>query len=63
MVVKAQDLRGEEGGRTATTSVTITITDANDNMPSFSKREENGNLKALVCGSIKQNLFPFHSKI
>ncbi|KAF6737416.1 Cadherin-5 [Oryzias melastigma] len=37
MVVKAQDLRGEEGGRTATTSVTITITDANDNMPSFSK--------------------------
>uniref|UniRef100_A0A8C8DRQ6 Cadherin-5 n=1 Tax=Oryzias sinensis TaxID=183150 RepID=A0A8C8DRQ6_9TELE len=37
VVVKAQDLRGLASGTTATTSVTITITDANDNTPSFRK--------------------------
>uniref|UniRef100_A0A3P9J5W0 Cadherin-5 n=1 Tax=Oryzias latipes TaxID=8090 RepID=A0A3P9J5W0_ORYLA len=37
VVVKAQDLRGLASGITATTSVTITITDANDNTPSFRK--------------------------
>ncbi|XP_029031387.1 cadherin-5 [Betta splendens] len=37
VVVKAQDMRGLPSGSTATTSVTITITDVNDNMASFSK--------------------------
>ncbi|CAG00320.1 unnamed protein product [Tetraodon nigroviridis] len=38
VVVKAQDLRGLTSGSTATTSVTITITDTNDNIASFIRR-------------------------
>ncbi|XP_017287281.1 cadherin-5 [Kryptolebias marmoratus] len=37
LVVKAQDMRGMPTGSTATTSVTITITDVNDNLASFTK--------------------------
>lgn len=38
VVVKAQDMRGMASGSTATTSVTITIEDTNDNIASFTKR-------------------------
>ncbi|XP_068597556.1 cadherin-5 [Brachionichthys hirsutus] len=38
VVVKAQDMRGMASGSTATTSVTITIADANDNIASFTRR-------------------------
>ncbi|XP_071335980.1 cadherin-5 isoform X1 [Trachinotus anak] len=38
VVVKAQDMRGIVSGSTATTSVTITITDVNDNMASFTRK-------------------------
>lgn len=38
VVVKAQDLRGLPSGSTATTSVTITIADTNDNIASFTQR-------------------------
>nr|UUW46977.1 cadherin-5 [Platichthys stellatus] len=38
VVVKAQDLRGLAAGNTATTSVTITITDTNDNIASFAQK-------------------------
>ncbi|KAJ7985939.1 hypothetical protein DPEC_G00345660 [Dallia pectoralis] len=38
IVVQAQDLRGLKQGTTATTSVTITITDINDNIATFTKR-------------------------
>ncbi|KAF3707971.1 Cadherin-5 Vascular endothelial cadherin [Channa argus] len=38
VVVKAQDMRGLASGSTATTSVTITITDINDNIASFTRR-------------------------
>ncbi|KAM7385280.1 hypothetical protein PAMP_001368 [Pampus punctatissimus] len=38
VVVKAQDMRGMLSGSTATTSVTITITDTNDNIASFTRR-------------------------
>ncbi|KAI3363439.1 hypothetical protein L3Q82_012053 [Scortum barcoo] len=38
VVVKAQDMRGMASGSTATTSVTITITDINDNIASFTRR-------------------------
>uniref|UniRef100_A0A673CT81 Cadherin-5 n=1 Tax=Sphaeramia orbicularis TaxID=375764 RepID=A0A673CT81_9TELE len=38
VVVKAQDLRGLPSGSTATTSVTITIEDINDNIASFTQR-------------------------
>ncbi|GLD69635.1 cadherin-5-like protein [Lates japonicus] len=37
VVVKAQDMRGMASGSTATTSVTITITDVNDNIASFTR--------------------------
>ncbi|CAL8254545.1 unnamed protein product [Lota lota] len=37
LVVQAKDMRGMATGTTATTSVTITITDINDNMASFTK--------------------------
>lgn len=36
LVVRAQDMRGKPSGSTATTSVTISITDINDNIASFS---------------------------
>lgn len=35
VVVRAQDMRGMSSGSTATTSVSITITDINDNLASF----------------------------
>ncbi|CAB1413525.1 unnamed protein product [Pleuronectes platessa] len=38
VVVKAQDLRGLAAGNTATTSVTITVTDTNDNIASFAQK-------------------------
>uniref|UniRef100_A0A667WNY0 Cadherin-5 n=1 Tax=Myripristis murdjan TaxID=586833 RepID=A0A667WNY0_9TELE len=38
VVVQAQDTRGMASGSTATTSVTIIITDANDNLASFTKK-------------------------
>ncbi|XP_045926611.1 cadherin-5 [Micropterus dolomieu] len=37
VVVKAQDMRGMASGSTATTSVTVTITDINDNIASFTR--------------------------
>lgn len=37
LVVQAQDLRGKKQGNTATTSVTVTLADINDNMASFTK--------------------------
>lgn len=40
VVVKAQDMRGLPSGSTATTSVTITVTDVNDNFASFAKCKE-----------------------
>ncbi|KAM3606075.1 uncharacterized protein V6R79_010291 [Siganus canaliculatus] len=38
VVVKAQDMRGMASGSTATTSVTITISDTNDNIASFTQK-------------------------
>lgn len=38
LVVQAQDLRGMKQGGTATTSVTVTLTDVNDNMASFTRK-------------------------
>ena len=35
--MKAQDLNGNEGGNTATTTVTINIRDVNDNLPTLEK--------------------------
>lgn len=40
VVVKAQDMRGMPSGSTATTSVTINITDTNDNLASFIRRKD-----------------------
>uniref|UniRef100_A0A7N8YLK3 Cadherin-5 n=1 Tax=Mastacembelus armatus TaxID=205130 RepID=A0A7N8YLK3_9TELE len=38
VVVKAQDMRGRDYGNSATTSVTITIIDTNDNIASFTQK-------------------------
>lgn len=40
VVVKAQDMRGMASGSTATTSVSITITDINDNIASFIRSKD-----------------------
>lgn len=37
VVVKAQDMRGMKSGSTSTTSVTISVTDINDNIASFTR--------------------------
>ncbi|XP_019719529.1 cadherin-5 [Hippocampus comes] len=38
VVVRAQDMRGMASGSTATTSVTVSVTDTNDNIASFTRR-------------------------
>ncbi|XP_061693295.1 cadherin-5 [Syngnathoides biaculeatus] len=38
VVVRAQDMRGMASGSTATTSVTVSVGDANDNIASFTRR-------------------------
>lgn len=49
VVVRAQDMRGMASGSTATTSVTVSVTDTNDNIASFTRRED--------CTGIKAHLF------
>ncbi|MED6282103.1 hypothetical protein CHARACLAT_028637 [Characodon lateralis] len=44
VVVKAQDMAGMATGCTATTSVTITITDVNDNIASFTRSKQHRNV-------------------
>lgn len=39
LVVKGQDLNGESGGNTATSTVTINIGDVNDNPPILEKEQ------------------------
>lgn len=53
VVVKAQDLRGMNAGSTATTSVSITITDINDNLASFVRSTE----LSLCVGSVDDPVF------
>lgn len=40
LVVEAKDMRGMSTGTTATTSVTVTIGDINDNMATFTKSKD-----------------------
>lgn len=53
VVVKAQDMRGLSSGSTATTSVSITITDINDNLASFVRSTE----LSLCLGSVDNPVF------
>lgn len=55
VVVKAQDLRGMSSGSTATTSVSITISDINDNLASFVRSME----LSLCVGSVDEPEFFF----
>lgn len=53
VVVKAQDMRGMSSGSTATTSVSITIIDINDNLASFVQSRE----LSLCVGSVDDVVF------
>lgn len=59
VVVQAQDLRGIHTGGKATTSVTINITDTNDNLASFIRRKkQSANIMHTVI--IRKSLFWKH---
>lgn len=40
VVIQAKDMGGHMGGLSGTTTVTVTLTDINDNPPKFSKSKE-----------------------
>lgn len=39
LVIQAKDMVGQNGGLSGTTSVTVTLTDVNDNPPRFPRRK------------------------
>lgn len=41
LVVQAKDMIGQLGGLSGTTSITVIVTDVNDNPPRFSRSESN----------------------
>jgi cadherin 15 (M-cadherin) len=43
LVIQAKDMVGQNGGLSGTTSVTVTLTDVNDNPPRFPRS------KCFVC--------------
>uniref|UniRef100_A0A4W6EMK7 Cadherin domain-containing protein n=1 Tax=Lates calcarifer TaxID=8187 RepID=A0A4W6EMK7_LATCA len=45
LTVKGQDLNGEPGGNSATTTVTINVRDVNDNLPTLEKEEYEGSIE------------------
>lgn len=67
LVIQAKDMVGQNGGLSGTTSVTVTLTDVNDNPPRFPRSKQaillNGARCAhFPCPSIKMSLqiFFFH---
>ncbi|XP_035985728.1 desmoglein-2-like, partial [Fundulus heteroclitus] len=50
LTVMAKDLYGEEGGHTATATVTITLNDVNDNPPTLEKMEYEGVIEENTAG-------------
>ncbi|XP_035987607.1 desmoglein-2.1 isoform X3 [Fundulus heteroclitus] len=50
LTVMAKDLYGEEGGLTATATVTITLNDVNDNPPTLEKSEYEGVIEENTAG-------------
>uniref|UniRef100_A0A3B4A5H4 Cadherin-5 n=1 Tax=Periophthalmus magnuspinnatus TaxID=409849 RepID=A0A3B4A5H4_9GOBI len=53
LVVRAQDMRGLPAGSTATTTVTVSITDINDNIASFTTSESDLTLFLKSCCLLK----------
>lgn len=54
LVIQAKDMVGQNGGLSGTTSVTVTLTDVNDNPPRFPRRE-------LLCKNMTwQYFFSIH---
>lgn len=45
VVIQAKDMGGHMGGLSGTTTVTVMLTDINDNPPKFSKSKQLHNLK------------------
>lgn len=53
LVIQAKDMVGQNGGLSGTTSVTVTLTDVNDNPPRFPRRK-------LLCKNMTCNIISKH---
>lgn len=54
VVIQAKDMGGHMGGLSGTTTVTITLTDVNDNPPKFAKSKHK-KISSLSCLGFRNN--------
>lgn len=47
VVIEAKDMAGQRGGLTGSTTVSITLTDVNDNLPQFSQSKATADTSAI----------------
>lgn len=51
LVIQAKDMVGQNGGLSGTTSVTVTLTDVNDNPPRFPRSKQAILLNSARCAN------------
>lgn len=56
IVIQAKDMGGHMGGLSGTTTVTITLTDINDNPPKFTKGKSHTHLQTIYLQCVVSHL-------